>query len=208
MAALALASARTSSPLLARTHDFAWLVATLAALDLALPRRSPALSRVLVLGGFATTALVAAALGGAGLLPEASFGVVVVGGVFAIGALHQILLVGRGHPLEGALAGIAFVSLALGPAYAWFGPFVGLLGTTVEALVALLFWLGHLAWVDPRWRLLRRAGAPFVIASVLCFGVAYAMAPESSFEPWRLGLWAVALSVLWWLSLSLARGAL
>ena len=206
--ALALASARTSSPLLARTHDFAWLVATLAALDLALPRRSPALSRVLVLGGFATTALVAAALSGAGLLPEASFGVVVVGGVFAIGALHQILLVGRGHPLEGALAGIAFVGLALGLAYAWFGPFVGLLGTTVEALVALLFWLGHLAWVDPRWRLLRRAGAPFVIASVLCFGVAYATAPESSLEPWKLGMWAVALSVLWWLSFSLARRAL
>jgi DNA-binding NtrC family response regulator len=206
--AVALASARTVSPYLGRTHDLAWLVAALATLDLVLPRRTPSFSRALALGGFALAALLAWALSSAGLLPEAAFGVVVVVGLFCIGALHQVLLVGRGHALEGALAGVAFVSLALGLAYSWFGPFSGLLATTTESMVALLLWLGHLAWVDPRWRTLRRAGAPFLIASAACFLVALALAPESRLEPWKLGMFALGSSVLWWAAFTFARKVL
>ena len=98
--AIAMASARTSSPFLDRTHDAAWLVAALLMLDLALPRTARPLVRYAALGGFAVASLAAAALSRADLLPPHTFGVVVVAGILAIGALHQVVLVGRGHTVE------------------------------------------------------------------------------------------------------------
>ena len=105
--AIATASARTASPLLDRTHDIAWLVVALVMLDLVLPRQTRRLVRSGALGGFASAALLGAAFAQEGLLPVSTFGVVVIGGMLGIGALHQILLVGRGHAVEGALSGIA-----------------------------------------------------------------------------------------------------
>ena len=202
---IAMASARTVSPLLGLVHDFAWLVVTLIVLDLVLAPETRASVRYGVLGGFCLGAIASAILGGTGLLPESTFGVVVVAGIFATGALHQILLVGRGHAVEGVLSGLAMVSLAVGLAHAWFGPFRGNLAATVELTVAALLWLGHLAWVDPRWRSLRRVGIPFVGASVVCFAATYAFAPSSSLERWQLGALALGSGALWWITFSVAR---
>ena len=203
--AVAIASARTASPLLDRTHDVAWLVVALVMLDLALPRDVRPLVRYGALGSFASAALLGAVLAQQGLLPPSTFGVVVVGGILATGALHQIVLVGRGHVVEGALSGIALVSLAVGLAYSWFGPFGGLLGTSVEFAVASLLWLGHLAWVDPRWRSLRRVGVPAVVACAVCFVATFAFVPDAPLERWQLGTLALGSGVLWWVTFSFAR---
>ena len=203
--AVAIASARTASPLLDRAHGLAWLVAALVMFDLALSRETRPLVRSGVLGGFASAALLGAALAQEGLLPASTFGVVVVGGILAIGALHQIVLVGRGHVVEGALSGIALVSLAVGLAYSWFGPFGGMLATAVEFTVASLLWLGHLAWVDPRWRSLRRVGVPAVAACTVCFVATFAFVPDAPLERWQLGTLALGSGVLWWVTFSFAR---
>ncbi len=203
--AVAIASARTASPLLDRTHDIAWLIVALVMLDLALPRRIRPLVRYGVLGGFASAALMGAALAREGLLAPATFGVVVVAGILATGALHQIVLVGRGHVVEGALSGIALVSLAVGLAYSWIGPFGGLLATAIEFAVAALLWLGHLAWVDPRWRSLRRVGVPVIAACAACFVVTFAFVPDVALERWHLGLLALGSGLLWWVTFSSAR---
>ena len=203
--AVAIASARTASPLLGRTHDIAWLVVAVVMLDLVLPRETRALARYGVLGGFASAALLGGGLAQEGLLPASTFGVVVVAGILATGALHQIVLVGRGHVVEGALSGIALVCLAVGLAYSWFGPFGGSLATAVEFAVASLLWLGHLAWVDPRWRSLRRVGVPAVAACAVCFVATFAFVPEAPLERWQLGTVALASGVLWWVTFSFAR---
>lgn len=203
--AVAVASARTASPLLDRTHDTAWLVVALVMLDLVLPRDTRTPVRIGVLGGSASVALLGAGLAQEGLLPASTFGVVVVTGILATGALHQIVLVGRGHIVEGALSGIALVSLAVGLAYSWFGPFSGLLATCAEFAVALLLWLGHLAWIDPRWRSLRRVGVPAVAACAVCFVATFVFVPEAPLERWQLGTLALGSGVLWWVTFSFAR---
>jgi len=203
--AVAVASARTASPFLDHAHDFAWLVVALLMFDLALPRDSRTLVRYGALGAFASAALLGAALAEQGLLPAPTFGVVVVGGILGTGALHQIVLVGRGHVVEGALSGVALVSLAVGLAYSWFGPFGGLLATAVEFAVASLLWLGHLAWIDPRWRSLRRVGVPAVVACAVCFVATVALVPDAPLQGWQLGTLAIGSGVLWWVTFSLAR---
>ncbi len=203
--AVAIASSRTASPLLDLTHDIAWLLAALTMIDLVVPRETSSLVRYAALGALASAAFVGAGLAREGLLPEMTFAVVVVLAVLATGALHQIVLVGRGHVVEGGLSGIALASLAVGLAYCWFGPFDGVLATTVEFGVASLLWLGHLAWLDPGWRSLRRVGVPVVVASALCFAMTVGFAPDADLEPWKLGLFAVGSGVLWWLTFSFAR---
>lgn len=203
--ALAIASARTSSPSLERTHDLAWLVAGLLMLDLALPRQIRPVVRACMVGGFALAALAAAALAGAGLVPPVAFGVVVVAGLLVVAALHQVVLVGRGHSFEGAASGVAIVGLAVGLAYAWIGPLTGLAATTVEITVASLLWLGHLAWVDPRWRSLRRIGVPVVIASGVSFVLASTLAPSDPLDRWGVGMLAVVSGMSWWVAFTLAH---
>ena len=203
--AVAIASSRTASPLLDLTHDIAWLLVALTMLDLVVPRETSSLVRYGALGALASAAFVGAGLARQGLLPEMTFAVVVVLAILATGALHQIVLVGRGHVVEGGLSGIALASLAVGLAYCWFGPFDGVLATTVEFGVASLLWLGHLAWLDPGWRSLRRVGVPVVVASALCFAVTVGVAPDAHLEPWKLGLLALGSGVLWWLTFSFAR---
>ena len=203
--AVALASARTASPVLGRAHDIAWLIVALVMLDLVLPRDTRKLVRAGALAGFALAALLGAGLAQEGLLPGSTFGVVVVTGILATGALHQIVLAGRGHVVEGALSGIALVSLAVGLAYAWFGPFAGSLATSVEFAVASLLWLGHLAWIDPRWRSLRSVGVPAIAACTVCFVATYVLVPEAPLGRWQLGALALGSGVLWWVSFSLAR---
>jgi DNA-binding NtrC family response regulator len=203
--AIAIASARSASPILGLTHDIAWLLVALTMLDLVVPRETDSLVRYGALGAFVSAALVGAALSRQGLLPEMAFALVVVLGILATGALHQIVLVGRGHVVEGGLSGIALAGLAVGLAYCWFGPFDGVLATTVEFGVASLLWLGHLAWLDPGWRSLRRVGVPVVVASALCFTVAFGFAPDATLERWQLGLFALGSGVLWWLAFTVAR---
>ena len=203
--AIAIASARTASPSLDTAHDLAWLLAAALMLHLALPRSTRELARYGALGGFLLACAAAAVLARAGLLPEHAFAVVVVACLLAIGALHQVVLVGRGHTIEGALSGTAIVVLAVGLAYAWFGPFTGSLAAAVELAVALLLWLGHLAWVDPRWRSLRRIGVPLVVACAVCFVTTYALAPSKPLQRWELGVLALGSGLLWWLTFALAR---
>lgn len=203
--ALAVASARTASPILEGAHSVAWLVAALVMLDLSLSRETRRAVRYGVLGGFATAAAAAAVLAEEGLLPESTFGVVVVAGILATGALHQIALAGKGHHVEGALSAIALVNLAVGLAYAWFGPFRGSLATIVEFAVATLIWLGHLAWIDPRWRLLRLLGIPMFAASAVSVALVVAFVPSTPLDRWQLGLLAAGSGILWWVTFSLAR---
>lgn len=203
--AIAIASTRTSSLLLERTHDAAWLVVALVMLDLVLPGETRTLVRYGVLGGFGSAAILGAALMRQGLLPEPTFDVVIVAAILVTAALHQIVLVARGHVIEGALSGIAIVTLAVGLAYSWLGPFDSLLACVVEFAVASLLWLGHLAWIDPRWRSLRRIGVPAVIASAVCFGMALAFVRDASIERWQLGVFALGSGILWWATFSLVR---
>ncbi|MBT8483882.1 MAG: sigma-54-dependent Fis family transcriptional regulator [Myxococcales bacterium] len=203
--AIALASARSASPTLDVTHDLAWLLAVMTMIDLVLPRETGALVRYGALSAFASAAFAGAALARQGLLPEMTFAVIVVLGILATGALHQIVLVGRGHVVEGGLSGIALSCLAVALAYCWFGPFDGVLAATVELGVASLLWLGHLAWLDPGWRSLRRVGVPVVVASALCFGLTVVFTPDAPLERWQLGLFAVGSGVLWWLTFAFVR---
>ena len=203
--AIAIASAQTGSPVLGSVHDLAWLVVALAMLALALPRSVPPMVRFGALAGLTVAALLADLLSDAGLLPPASFAVVVVASMLGIGALHQFVLADRGHTVEGALSAIAIVCLAVGLAYAWVGPFAGSLALAVEAAVAILTWLGHLAWVDPRWRSLRRVGVPVVVACAVCFAVTYTLSSPAELRRWELGLLALGAGLLWWLSFSIVR---
>ena len=203
--AVALASAHAASPLLNMTHDVAWLAATLLMLDLALPQDSRAIVRYGALAGLTFASVLASALARAGLLPADAFAVVVLAGLLGIGAVHQVALVGRGHAVEGALCGIGIVVIGVGLAYAWVGPFSGALATTVEFAVASLLWLGHLAWLEPRWRSLRRVGVPAVLACVSSFVAAYLFAPAGPLARWELGVVALGSGLVWSLSFSFAR---
>jgi DNA-binding NtrC family response regulator len=203
--AVALASAHAASPPLNTTHDVAWLVATLLMLDLALPPDSRALLRYGALAGLAFASVLASALARAGLLPTDALAIVVVAGLLGIGAVHQVALVGRGHAVEGALCGIAVVAIGVGLAYAWVGPLSGALATIVEFAVASLLWLGHLAWIDPRWRSLRRVGVPVVLACVASFLAAYLVAPAGPLARWEIGIVALGSGLVWWLSFSFTR---
>ena len=203
--ALAIASARSGSPQFERVHDIGWLVVAAVMLDLALPRTARPLVRYSTLTGLLSAAAIAALLERGSLSPEPTFAVVVVGGMLATGAIHQILLVGRGHTVEGALSGIALVSLAVGLAYAWLGPLGAQLAVVLELLVAALLWSGHLAWIDLRWRSLRRVGIPVIVASGSCFVVTYVLALAHPLAPWQLALVGVSCGILWWGVFSFSR---
>jgi two-component system response regulator HydG len=202
---VAMASRATSSPRLEAAHGLAWLMVAALALGLALPGRMHTFARASALGGLVMAALLAALLARVGLLPSHAFEVVVVFGLLASAAVHQLVLTGRGHSVEAGMSAIAIVGLTVGLAYAWFGPFEGLLATVVEIGVALLLWLGHLAWIDPRWRGLRGAAAPLILSSLVCFAVFYAAGPSRALEPWELGAVALCAGVLWWVTFALAR---
>jgi len=203
--ALAVATADAPSGALMWTHGLAWLSAAMVMLDLVLPRSLRAGVRYAILAAFATAALAAATFAEAGLLPDATLGFVVVAGMIATGALHQVFLVERGHALEGALSGIALAGLGVALAYAWFGPFVGLLGVCVEFSVAALLWLGHLAWIDPQWRSLRRIGVPFLAACSVSFGAGFFFAPRLSDAAWTVGVAAAGIGALWWITFAGTR---
>jgi len=202
---LALASAQTADLWIDRLHGAAWLAVVTLTLGLALP---PTLSRSVRMGsvtGFATCAVLAALVSRAGLVPQQTFGVVVVAGLLTAGAIHQIALTSRGHAVEGGLSAIAVVTLAVGLAYAWFGPLQGTLASIVEAGVGLLLWVAHLAWVDVRWRRLRRVGVPLLVASTVVFVLAYAWSPEHSLAPWEQSTAVVVGALFWWLLYVAAR---
>ena len=203
--AVAVASAGASSEVLTWTHGIAWLSAAMVMLDLVLPRSLRPGVRYAILCALASAAFIGAAFADAELLPDATFGVVVVAGIIAAGALHQVLLVGRGHSVEGALSGIALVGLAVALAYAWFGPFGGVLGICVEFSVATLLWLGHLAWIDPHWRSLRRVGVPLLAACAAAFVAGFFFVPRLPNAPWQLGVAAAGIGVLWWVTFAGAK---
>lgn len=197
--AVALASARSSDVWLDRLHDVSWLVVVSLVLGLALPTTMARWLRLLVVVGFAASAGLAALASNAGLVPPQTLGVVVVAGLLAAGALHQVMLTARGHAVEGGLTAIAIVTLGVGLAYAWFGPLTGALASVVETMVGAMLWFAHLAWVDARWRGLRRTGVPFLVASTFVFIVGYLWSPGRSLDPWERGVAVVVAAVLWWL---------
>jgi DNA-binding NtrC family response regulator len=196
--AVAIASSQAGSATLERVHDYAWLAAAVAMLDLALPSSVGSRIRLIALVGLAVSGVGAGLLADRALLPAASFAVFVVSTMLATGAVHQLVLTARGHTVEGALSAIAIVSLAVGLSYAWVGALPSDLGLVVEVCVGLLLWLGHLAWVNPRWRSLRRVGVPMVAASSVCFVAAYALWPSANSQRWTLGALAICAGFLWW----------
>ncbi|MGB8329801.1 MAG: hypothetical protein WCE62_06715, partial [Polyangiales bacterium] len=193
---VAIASARTGSAIFDRTHDLAWFIAALVLLDLAFPKGTRALVRYGISCGFAATALTGAGLAQEGVVSAMTFGVVVLAGLLAAGMLHQFVLAEKGHVVEGFLAGAALVTLAVGLSYAWFGPFTDSFATTLEFVVAALLWLGHLAWVDPRWRSLRQFGVPVVAACAVCSAAAFAFVPDARLERWQVALLALISGIL------------
>jgi DNA-binding NtrC family response regulator len=202
---LAIASARSGSPPFERIHGLGWLVVAVVMLDLVLPRSTRPVARYAVLAGLVSAGAVAALLEREGLFPEPAFALVVTAGMLATGALHQILLAGRGHAVEGALSGMALVGLAIGLAYAWLDPFAAPWAIAIELLVAALLWFGHLAWVDLRWRSLRRVGIPVVVASGGCFLVTIALAPAHSLARSEVALVGLGCGILWWGLFSVSR---
>jgi two-component system response regulator HydG len=202
---VALASAQTSDLWLDRVHDGAWLGISALVLGLALPTSIRRGLRAAFVFAFVASAIMAASAAGAGLVPPQAFGVVVVSGLLASAALHQVLLTSRGHAVEGAISAIALVTLSVGLAYAWFGPLEGALARFIETGVGVLLWLAHLAWVDARWRGLRRTGVPFLVASVAVFLLALAWAPDRDLAPWERGVAFVVAAVSWWVTFQLAK---
>lgn len=203
--ALAVASAGAYSDTLLWTHATAWLSATMVMLDLVLHRALGPAVRRSILAAFALAAFAAAGLTRGNFLPDATFGAVVVAGIIAAGALHQVFLVQRGHAFEGALSGITLAVLAVALAYSWFGPFSGALGVCVEFSIAVLLWLGHLAWIDPHWRSLRRVGIPFLAACASSFLAGSFLASRLVADPLRLGVAATGFGVLWWVTFAGAK---
>jgi DNA-binding NtrC family response regulator len=203
--AIAIASAGTSSRLLDSVHDYAWLLAVVLMLDLALPAKTTSLVRRGATVGLTLTAVVSALLSGAELLAPQTTAVVIVAGMLAIAAVHQVALKDRGHPVEGWLAAMVLVILAVWLAYGWFGPVPGSLAIAVEASVALSLWLGHLTWVDARYRSLRPTVMPVALASLVCFALANAWAPSAPLESWKMGAFAIAYGALWSATFALAR---
>ncbi len=203
--AIAVATAGADASALTWAHGLAWLSTAVIMLDLVLPRSLRPGARYAVLLAYPAAALCAATLAAAGLLPGATLGFVVVAGMIATGALHQIFLVERGHAVEGALSGIALAGLGVALAYAWFGPIFGLLGVCVEFFVAALLWLGHLAWLDPHWRSLRRVGIPFIVACAVSFAAGFFLASRLTDAPWRLGVATAGIGALWWATFNALR---
>ena len=203
--AVAVASADSGVPRLGRLHDFAWLLATLLMLDLALQGQVRSAARYSTFGAVA-------AVCAAGSLYGYGIALGVIAGLFAIGGVHHVLLARRGHAVEGAVSAAAIVLLAVGLGYVWLGAFTGALGNTVECVAALLLWLGHLAWIDPRWRALRRGGVPVVAASAFSLFFAIVVAPSPPMERWQLGVLASGSGALWWVGFvvmrRLTRGAI
>lgn len=202
---VALASAGTSDARFDFIHGGAWLGVSALVLGLALPTSIRRRLRLALVFAFVGTAVVSALAANADMVPSRTFGVLVVSGLLASAALHQVLLTSRGHTVEGALSAIAMVILAVGLAYAWFGPLEGVLARFVETSVGVLLWLAHLAWVDARWRGFRRTGVPFLVASVAVFLMAFAWAPELDLEPWERGVAFVVAGVTWWVVFALAK---
>ncbi len=202
--AIALASAGASAPGLTRAHHIAWLLATASMLDLTMSKRKTApLLRYGALAALGIAAVAAARLTSSELFPRPAFAVVVVVAMLGIGALHQIALTRRGYAVEGALTGTAIVGLSVALAHAWFGRVPGQLVVLTEVATAALLWLGHLAWVDPRWRALRRVGVPVVIASAASFAFVYTLAPSRSPDRWELGVLGAGSGLVWWASYTL-----
>lgn len=196
--ALALASARSGAPSFDAVHDAGWLVSVLVMLDLVLPGATRPLLRHAILAGFFAAGFGTLWMIRAGLASESTLAVVVAAGILGTGAFHQVSLAGRDHAVEGVLSSIALASLAVGVSYAWLGPLSVHLSVAFELLVASLLWTGHLAWIDPRWRALRRVGIPVIVASGLCFLAMYAWAPQQPLDRSELGLLGLAAGILWW----------
>ncbi|KPK14518.1 MAG: hypothetical protein AMJ62_12890 [Myxococcales bacterium SG8_38] len=97
------------------------------------------------------------------------------------------------------------MGLAVALAYAWLGRFDAPLAVTIELMVGALLWSGHLAWVDPRWRSLRRVGVPLMVASGSIFLLAYAVALAQPLGRWQLGMLGLGCGIAWWAVFSLAR---
>ena len=202
--AIGIASAGSSSPALAVTHDVAWLLAIGWMLNLALPRDTRPLVRTSSVLGFLLAAWGAFGLGAAGLLPPGALDVVLVMGLFTVAAIHQTALMSRGHVIEGAFTGMALVGLGVALAYAWLGALEWPLPVALELGAASLLWLGHLAWIDPRWRSLRRVGVPVLLASGASFVVAVLGSPAAG-ASWEFGVVGVAAGLVWWVVYALVR---
>lgn len=204
--ALALATTGTSASVLTSVHEAAWCAASILMLDLALPRRIRPALRYAPLAGVGALAMVLILTSAPRLDWFARWGLETVplalppALLVASGILHNVSLARRGRPIEGLVIDLGFVGLAVMVGFAWFGP--GSIESTfaLEAGAAVLLWLGHLGWLDVRWRALHRVGFPFVASCCIAFVGAVAFAPSVPTGGWLFGAAAVSFCVLWWLT--------
>lgn len=203
--AVALATTRTGSPGFDAAHATAWLVAVLVMLDLVLPATTSSRVRFGMLTAFGALSLTVAWLARQGTIPDVAFSVVVLSGMLLTAALHQVWLGGRGRVVEGALSGVALVAVTIALAYAWLGTLSTRPSITIEFLASALLWSGHLAWIDPRWRSLRRVGIPVIVACCACFGLAFALSASETLGRWQVGMLGVVSGLVWWGVFAAAR---
>ena len=204
--ALALATTGTSASALASVHQAAWCAASILTLDLALPRRIRPVLRYTPLPGVGALALVLVLASAPRFDWFARWGLETVplslppALLVAAGILHHVSLARRGRPIEGLVIDLAFVGLTVAVGFAWFGRGSEESAFALEAGAAVLLWLGHLGWLDVRWRALHRIGIPFVVSCFIAFVAAVAFEPSLPAGGWLFGAAAVSFCVLWWLT--------
>ncbi|MEM7435627.1 MAG: helix-turn-helix domain-containing protein [Myxococcota bacterium] len=195
--AVAVASSGVDQGVLAWTHGGAWLAACLTALGLGL--------RGLLRNAVRALSIIAA--GGVGIVlalvfptpdPGDALASAGLACLVAAGFAHMLSQFRSGHRVEGVLIALAMVSVAVSVAVVWIGSFTGEFEAVVESSVAAVLWLGHLAWVDPEHKSLRRSGIAFVTACLVSFGVGLGLASSSIDSPTGFGTAFAAIGIVWW----------
>ncbi|MEM7137951.1 MAG: helix-turn-helix domain-containing protein [Myxococcota bacterium] len=202
--AVAVASSGVDHGVLAWAHGGAWFAACLIALGLGLRDLMRNAVRVVTV----------AAVGGLGAVLPFVFPTPDPGDALASAGLACLVAAGfahlynqfrSGHRVEGVLIALAMTSVAVTVAWVWTGPFAGMFEAVLEGSVAAVLWLGHLAWVDPEHKSLRRSGIAFVAACLVSFGLGLGLASSSIDSPTGLGTAFAAIGIVWWAVYNLTR---
>ncbi|MGB5811445.1 MAG: helix-turn-helix domain-containing protein [Polyangiales bacterium] len=183
-------------------YGFAWVVAAQITLDLVLPRSFRTSARAAIVAGVVTTVL---GLVAATPIPPLACGIASAVLMVAAGALHFVRLRRRGHALEGSLAALGFILLATALAAMQAVPVDPALAASGEFSIATLLWMGHLAWIDPQRRGLRRNGVAFVAACLIVFLAGTLFPAQLDDSPSQFGAAAIAMGILWWVAFATVR---
>lgn len=196
--AVASASAQSAVPAMGVVHALAWLCAALTGIDLALHKDTRRAVRGAIVAGAVLLMLVLLAYRAP--LAELCVPVLIAG----IGVLHYVELDSRQRTLEGLFVSLACVGLGTGLAAVWLHSGSPLVAAGVEIALAAVLWLGHLAWVDPRWSHFHRSAPPFALACVIVLFLSTSLLAGLPPKGWAFGAAVLGLAVLWWFTYGLA----